>query len=253
MGEYVPQAPVNDEAKKHNQNLPGMGGVFNTVNLHVYAYTHNNPVNLTDPDGETPASRKEREGRYTFHPAISTLDKAVVNATGFIPKVNFAMGTMVKGIDKLFGYKTIDGATMKDAIMKYTGGASDIASGLGTATELIGGAIKAIGKKLNIFADFLTGLNVILAMSEGDQIYMDHLISEFFGGKTLTANSHEGVAFLYAHALARMAELVKSGDLSFETDIMGSAKSARLPRTDTINKIREELVKLKSDKGLDPL
>jgi len=26
MGEYVPQAPINDEAKKHNKNLPGMGG-----------------------------------------------------------------------------------------------------------------------------------------------------------------------------------------------------------------------------------
>ena len=26
-------APVNDEAKKHNENLPGMGGVFNVVNL----------------------------------------------------------------------------------------------------------------------------------------------------------------------------------------------------------------------------
>ena len=36
LGEYVPQAPVNDEAKKQNQNLPGMGGVFNTVNLNLY-------------------------------------------------------------------------------------------------------------------------------------------------------------------------------------------------------------------------
>ena len=35
LGEYIPQAPVNDEAKKHNENLPGMGGVFNTINLHV--------------------------------------------------------------------------------------------------------------------------------------------------------------------------------------------------------------------------
>jgi hypothetical protein len=26
MGEYVPQAPINDEAKKANGNLPGMGG-----------------------------------------------------------------------------------------------------------------------------------------------------------------------------------------------------------------------------------
>jgi RHS repeat-associated protein len=51
MGEYIPQAPINDEAKKYNQNLPGMGGVFNYVNLHAYHYAGNNPVKLTDPDG----------------------------------------------------------------------------------------------------------------------------------------------------------------------------------------------------------
>ena len=53
---------MNDEAKKHNQNLPGMGGIFNTVNMHLYHYAGigqrsdselqaNNPVKYTDPDG----------------------------------------------------------------------------------------------------------------------------------------------------------------------------------------------------------
>jgi hypothetical protein len=53
MGEYVPSAPVDDEARKRNGNLPGMGGVFNYVNLHVYHYAGNNPVKYTDPDGRT--------------------------------------------------------------------------------------------------------------------------------------------------------------------------------------------------------
>jgi RHS repeat-associated protein len=52
MGEYIPQAPVNEEARKHNQNLPGMGGVFNVVNLHVYHYAGNNPVKYIDPTGD---------------------------------------------------------------------------------------------------------------------------------------------------------------------------------------------------------
>jgi len=51
MGEYVPSAPINDEAKKRNGNLPGMGGVFNYVNFHVYHYAGNNPVKYVDPDG----------------------------------------------------------------------------------------------------------------------------------------------------------------------------------------------------------
>jgi hypothetical protein len=51
MGEYVPAAPINDDVRKQNQNLPGMGGVFNVVNLHVYHYAGNNPVKYVDPDG----------------------------------------------------------------------------------------------------------------------------------------------------------------------------------------------------------
>ena len=51
LGEYIPKAPIDDEAKKHNENLPGMGWVFNVVNLHLYHYAGNNPVKYTDPDG----------------------------------------------------------------------------------------------------------------------------------------------------------------------------------------------------------
>jgi hypothetical protein len=51
MGEYIPRAPIDDEAKKYNQNLPGMGGVFNYINLHAYHYAGNNPAKLTDPNG----------------------------------------------------------------------------------------------------------------------------------------------------------------------------------------------------------
>jgi RHS repeat-associated protein len=51
MEEYLPEAPVNNEAKKRNGNLPGMGGVFNTVNLSTYPYGGNNPLKYVDPNG----------------------------------------------------------------------------------------------------------------------------------------------------------------------------------------------------------
>jgi hypothetical protein len=50
MGDYVPRAPSGDEARKHNRNLPGMGGVYNYVNMHVYHYAGNNPIKYIDPD-----------------------------------------------------------------------------------------------------------------------------------------------------------------------------------------------------------
>jgi len=52
VSDYIPSAPVNEEARKRNGSLPGMGGVFNYANLHVYHYAGNNPVKYTDPDGE---------------------------------------------------------------------------------------------------------------------------------------------------------------------------------------------------------
>jgi RHS repeat-associated protein len=51
MGEYIPQAPVNDEARKYNQNLPGLGGIFNLVNANPYHYAGNSPVKYVDLDG----------------------------------------------------------------------------------------------------------------------------------------------------------------------------------------------------------
>ena len=53
LGDYIPKAPIDDEAKKHNENLPN-GGVYNVVNLHVFNYGNNNPVKYNDPTGEIP-------------------------------------------------------------------------------------------------------------------------------------------------------------------------------------------------------
>ncbi|WP_253692042.1 MULTISPECIES: RHS repeat domain-containing protein [unclassified Treponema] len=94
LGEYIPQAPVNDEAKKHNENLPGMGGVYNTVNLHVYHYAGNNPVKYTDPDGKV------------LHVAIGALLGAAVSVasvavndwlTGNISSASTYIGAAVGG------------------------------------------------------------------------------------------------------------------------------------------------------------
>ena len=56
LTDYIPMAPVDDNAKKHNQNLPGMGGIYNSINMHLYHYAGNNPVKYVDPTGKWTAT-----------------------------------------------------------------------------------------------------------------------------------------------------------------------------------------------------
>ena len=71
LGDYIPQAPVSDEARRHNQNLPGMGGVFNHINSNLFAYAANNPVRYIDPDGrENELSENNINKINTLHPEI---------------------------------------------------------------------------------------------------------------------------------------------------------------------------------------
>jgi RHS repeat-associated protein len=60
MGEYVPGAG-GDPGR-----LPGMGGVFNYVNMHVYHYGGNNPVKYDDPDGRIIKAVGEDGTTYTW-------------------------------------------------------------------------------------------------------------------------------------------------------------------------------------------
>jgi RHS repeat-associated protein len=46
VGDYVPGAGAGPD------KLPGMGGVFNPINFHMYHYAGNNPVKYVDPDGK---------------------------------------------------------------------------------------------------------------------------------------------------------------------------------------------------------
>ena len=77
QGDYIPGAPINDDVRRNNNNLPGMGGIYNYVNMHVYHYGGNNPVMYIDPDGREIRVQIHRAFGFTpfYHASIRiTLD-----------------------------------------------------------------------------------------------------------------------------------------------------------------------------------
>jgi len=49
---YIPIPGNSKDAAEHNKNLPGLGGVYNPINLNIYAYSSNSPIVYKDPDGK---------------------------------------------------------------------------------------------------------------------------------------------------------------------------------------------------------
>ncbi|WP_253703606.1 RHS repeat domain-containing protein [Treponema denticola] len=113
LNDYIP-SPGTDPAK-----LAGMGGVYNTVNLHVYHYAGNNPIKYTDPTGkniieeiarktadffekdQTQKEKQNRESSFIQYNRQQALDDKLIKnrfndgielhlpKDSFIPKISF--------------------------------------------------------------------------------------------------------------------------------------------------------------------
>jgi len=108
LSDYIPLAPVNDEAKKHNQNLPGMGGVFNVVNFHLYHYAGNNPVKYTDPTGMFSYDESGQSGIIEYGDTLSQIvkDYNKNNGTNFSVD-DVAQANNITDVNKIYAGDTL--------------------------------------------------------------------------------------------------------------------------------------------------
>jgi len=115
LGDYIPLAPVNDSAKKHNQNLPGMGGIYNSINMHLYHYAGNNPVKYTDPTGmaaweptDTWDSSKEKAFREKFNKNVNNVADAAIKENKTIDCADVALTALVDTAEEMGLQLTFD-------------------------------------------------------------------------------------------------------------------------------------------------
>ena len=141
LGEYVPAAGKGNV--KDAGGLPGMGGLYNSLNGNLYHYAGNNPVKYMDPDGKfiripIPSSYNsvtmDRDGLKRFYKSVVDDYNNYKNANWITKVANFF------GV----GESLSSAMSSSDTLMSLVENAGKIGAVAGDVCKFIGKADAAI-------------------------------------------------------------------------------------------------------------
>jgi len=180
--------------------------------LNLYIYGNNNPIIYIDSTGHKPYVTKVCDDIYMYMSTsrqehyVKALSKCY--RWGFLP---------VKLSEITTGQRFISNKDKQDAladvlstVTAFTEGFENLSNGL---LHTIGELSQVIGMLLNVIS---------LGETYTDKSHITDQIVGKVIGTYLESSTEEGVVEKYAYAEARIAQMVKDGEITYETNILGN-------------------------------
>ena len=184
LGEYIPGA--GKATASEAGSLPGMGGIFNTVNLQLYHYAGNNPVKYTDPDGNFIVNTKRdytREFMQDYNLTWPDSNETISSTGCSLIASNRAVNAAIAD----FGYcfdtpkpssvtSMLDNNSLTSSEGMIFGGLKDYLASFGVNAEIIDSKnsfkdVEDIDKLLKYAQESSDAYLVIGQITEGDSIH----------------------------------------------------------------------------------
>ena len=218
--------------KKRDSNLPGMGGVFNPVNLNLYHYSGNNPVIYVDPDGN--AYLMKHNGSYSYMSSNKAI-RIFSAACGMIPFAGEWLGK--SAVPSAFGLTNLDG-------VNYNSGnfGMDSIANIDKIDITNSPVISKISKAFSMVGAILVGKNMLDEYNKDLQIKAEYVVEH----SGLIRGKNKEKLMFQAKGLEKLVKkMIQNGEIDVSIDTVGSLKSMNIDRKDR-QKLQGEHQKLET-------
>ncbi len=237
LGRWVSVDPILSKYlptgnKKRDSNLPGMGGVFNSINLNLYHYSGNNPVIYVDPDGN--AYLMKHNGSYSYMSSNKAI-KMVAAACGAIP---FAGEWISKSaVPSVLGLTNLDD-------VNYNSGnfGMDSLANIDKIDITKSPVISKISKTFSLIGLSFVLKNIVDEYKDNLQIKTEHVIEQ----TGMVRGKNKEKLMFQAKGLEKLVKkMIENGEIDVSIDNMGNLENLDIDNKDR-QKLRGEFHKLET-------